>query len=123
ALHLLALFDLLEVAENHDADVVLVEVERHAQHAAGEFEQLLRHHRGQALDVRDTVPGVDDSADLLARGVGGESRDVLLDRTLDVVSGDGQLCHGFSSSCSYGLGSGCSVSQAVSVSRAAWSRR
>ncbi len=105
ALDLLALFDLLEVAEDDGADAVLVEVERHAQHAAGELEQLLRHHRGQALDVRDTVAGVDDRTDFLARGIGGETRDVILDRTLDVISGDGQLCHGFSSSCSYGVGS------------------
>ena len=74
ALDLLALFDLLEVTEDHRADAVLVEVQRHTEHATGELEQLLRHHRGQALDVGDAVAGVDDGADLFALGVGGEAR-------------------------------------------------
>src|SRR4029453_10962532 len=99
ALDLLALFDLLEVTENHRADAVLVEVQRHSQDPAGELEQLLGHHRGQALDVGDAVACVDHRANLFARGFGGETGDILLDRTLDVVSGDSQLCHGFSSSC------------------------
>src|ERR1700758_1397874 len=96
ALHLLALFNFLEVAQDHRADAVLVEVERHAQNPAGEFEQLLGHHRWQALNVRNTVAGVDDGADLLPGGVGGKRAYVLVDRALNVVSGDCQLCHGFS---------------------------
>ena len=84
ALDLLALFDLLEVAEDHRADAVLVEVQRDAEHPAGELEELLRHHRGQALDVGDAVTGVDDGADLFTLGIGGERGDVVLDRTFDV---------------------------------------
>ena len=84
ALDLLALFDLLEVTEDHRADAVLVEVERNTEHAAGELQQLLRHHRRQALDVRDAVAGVDDGADLLALGVGLEAGDILLDGALDL---------------------------------------
>ena len=96
ALDLLALFDLLVVTQDHRADAVLVEVERDTQDAAGEFEQLLGHHRWQALDVRDAVSGIDDRAYLFPSGVGGEGAYVFLDRALDVVSGDRQLCHGFS---------------------------
>ena len=98
ALDLLALFDLLEVTEDHRADAVLVEVEGDAEDTARELEQLLGHHRRQTLDVRDAVSGVDDRADLLAGGVGGEGTYVLFDRALDVISGDCQLGHGFSSS-------------------------
>ncbi len=98
ALDLLALLDLLEVAEDDRADAVLVEVQRHTEHAAGELEELLGHDRGQALDVGDAVTGVDDGADLFTLGIGGERGYVLLDGTFDVSSGDCQLCHGFSSS-------------------------
>ena len=98
ALDLLALLDLLEVTEDHRADAVLVEVERDPEDAAGELQQLLGHHRRQALDVRDAVARVDDRADLLALGVGLEAGDILLDRALDLVRRDRQLCHGFSSS-------------------------
>ena len=103
ALDLLALFDLLEVAEDHRADAVLVEVERDAEHAAGELQQFLRHHRGEALDVRDTVTGVDDRADLFALGVGVKLATYPRSRP-GCRRGDRQLCHGFSSSCSYGVG-------------------
>ena len=74
---------------------MLVEVERDTEHTAGELQQLLGHHRGQALDVGDTVSGIDDRADLFAAGARLEARDVARDGALDVVSGDCQLCHGF----------------------------
>ena len=98
ALDLLALFDLLEVTEDHRADAVLVQVEGDAEDSARELEQLLGHHRRQTFDVRDTVAGIDDGADLLAGGVGGEGLYVLFDGALNVISGDCQLGHGFSSS-------------------------
>ena len=93
ALDLLALLDLLEVAEDDRADAVLVEVQCDTEHAAGELEEFLGHDRGQALDVGDAVTGVDDCADLFALGIGGERGYVLLDGTFDVSSGDCQLCH------------------------------
>ena len=96
SLDLLALFELLEVTQDHRADAVLVEVQRDTQDAAGEFEQLLGHHRWQALDVCDAVSGVDHRAHLFTGGVGGEGAYVFLDRALDIFSGDRQLCHGFS---------------------------
>ncbi len=95
ALDLLALFDLLEVAEDDGADAVLVEVQRHAEHAAGELEELLRHDGGQPLDVGDAVTGVDDGADLFTLGIGGERGYVVLDGAFDISSGDCQLCHVF----------------------------
>ena len=85
ALDLLALFDLLEVTEDHRADAVLVEIECDAEHAAGELQQLLGHHRRQTLDVGNTVTRVDDRADLLALGLGLEAGDILLDCPLDVI--------------------------------------
>jgi hypothetical protein len=69
ALDLLALLDLLELAEDDRADAVLVEVERHPEHTAGELQQLLGHHRGQALDVGDAVAGVDNVANLFGAGL------------------------------------------------------
>src|SRR5262249_39755734 len=98
ALDLLAFFDLLEVTQDHGADAVLVEVQGDTEDTAGELEQLLSHDGRQAFDVRDAVTGVDDSADLLAGGVGGEGAYVLFDCALNVISGDCQLGHGFSSS-------------------------
>lgn len=95
ALDLLTLFDLLEVAEDHGTDAVLVEVQGHPEHAAGELEKLLRHDGGQTLDVGDTVTCIDDGADLFPLGVGGKRGYVILDGAFDVSSGDGQLCHGF----------------------------
>ncbi len=94
ALDLLPLFDLLELAEDHDADAVLIEVHRHPEHTTGELEEFLGHDRGQALDVCDAVTCVDDGADLFALGVGGERGDVVLDGTFDIRSGDCQLSHG-----------------------------
>src|ERR1700757_1460398 len=43
ALDLLAFFDFLEIAQDHRADAVLVEVERDAEHPARKLEQLLGH--------------------------------------------------------------------------------
>ena len=68
ALDLLALLDAAEVTEDDDADVVDVEVERETEGAVLELEQLVGHGRGQALDVRDAVTGVEDAADLFALG-------------------------------------------------------
>src|SRR6202000_3217451 len=62
ALDLLAFCDGLEIAEDHRADSVLVEVECDAEDSAGELEELLGHDGRQPFDVRDAVPGVDDGA-------------------------------------------------------------
>ena len=64
---LLALLDAGELTEDDDADLADVEVQREAERAVLELEQLVGHGRGQALDVGDAVAGVGDAADLFAR--------------------------------------------------------
>ena len=73
----LALVDLAEVAEDHDADLAHVEVEREAAGAVLELQQLVGHGRGQARDPRDAVAALGDGADLLG---GGRVRLVRLDK-------------------------------------------
>ena len=53
------------LAEEHDADVVLFEVQRHADDAAGELEQLAGHDLLEAVDARDAVADGEDRAGLL----------------------------------------------------------
>ena len=57
----LALLDAGEVTEDDDADLADVEVQREAEGAVLELEQLVGHRRGQALDVRDAVAGLGDA--------------------------------------------------------------
>ena len=74
----LALLDAGEVAEDDGADLADVEVQREAEHAVLELEQLVGHGRGQALDAGDAVTGLGDRADLLAGGLRLQRRDVAL---------------------------------------------
>src|SRR5689334_1742083 len=67
ALDLLSLLDPGRVTEDHAADVADVQVQRDAQRAALELQQLVRHRARQALDPGDAVTGLGDDADLLAR--------------------------------------------------------
>ena len=94
ALDLLALLDLVELAEDDDADLAHVQVERQAPDAVLEHEQLAGHRRGQALDPRDAVAALDDGAYLFPRGA---FRLVLLDearqRVPDLLRPDRQLSH------------------------------
>ena len=57
--------DLGEVAENHRADLFLLQVQRHAVDAVRELQHFLGHAVGQAFDARDAVATLDDFADLL----------------------------------------------------------
>ena len=62
---LVALLDLLVVAEDDDADGVLFKVERQPLDVgAGEVEHLARHGRGQAVDAGDAVAHLQHPADL-----------------------------------------------------------
>ena len=97
ALDALALLDQRTVAEEHDADLTDVEVQRQAQQAALELEQLVGHRRMQPLDPCDPVAGLDHAADLFACGLRRERRDVALDRCADLVGTDRQLRHRLSS--------------------------
>ena len=69
----LALPDLLPVAEERDADVVLLEVEREADDVVLELEHLEGDRVLEAVDARDSVAELEHRADL--REVG---RDVVL---------------------------------------------
>ena len=55
ALDGLALHDLAVAAEDHDADIVAFEVERHAAHAALEFDHLAGLHIVEPVDAGDAV--------------------------------------------------------------------
>ena len=57
--------DLLEVAEERDADVVLFEVQHQADDAAvAEVEQLAGHRAVEAVDAGDAVAGLEHGAGL-----------------------------------------------------------
>ena len=107
------------VAEDDDADLADVEVQRDAEGAVLELEQLVGHRRGQALDVGDTVTGLGDDADLLAGDLRRVGRDVALQRATDVVRGDGQLGHPL---LPYGLGLGSPVRERTWVTSASGER-
>ena len=83
--------EVLVVAEDHDADGVALEVERHAVDAARELDHLAVARGGQAVDADDAVRDADDGA-----LVPGLRRDVeALDPVLDEVADFGgvELLH------------------------------
>ena len=74
----LLLFEAVDLAEHDRADRVLVEVQREAERAVLELEQLVDRGAGQARHAGDAVADLDDAADLL----GADRRGVLLDVAL-----------------------------------------
>ena len=64
ALDFVARVQMPVVAEQHDADFVLVHVERDAEHAARKLHQLLEAHAGKAGDLGDAGGDAGDRADL-----------------------------------------------------------
>jgi len=94
ALDLLALLDTGEVTEDDDADLVSLKVQRDTQSVVCELQQLVGHRRGQALDVRNAVTGVDHSADLFAGGRAGLVRlNKAVQRVPDLLRTDRELRH------------------------------
>jgi hypothetical protein len=90
----LALLDLVEVTEDDDADLAGVEVQRDAEGAVLELQQLVRHRGRQAGDAGDAVGALGDRADLLlAGGLGLEVLDVLRQRVADLLRTDRELRH------------------------------
>ncbi len=85
--------DLLGPAEHDGADRVLVEVQRKAEHAAVELEQLVHRGLGQSGDARDPVTDLEDAADvgLLERRL--ERRDVLRQHRGDLLRVDRKFRH------------------------------
>jgi len=84
ALDRLALGHLLPVAEQRDADVVLLEVERDAGDAVLELEHLHRHAALQAVHARDAVADLEDGADLGQVGLDVVGLDPLLQDRRDL---------------------------------------
>ena len=64
ALDGVALDDRLPVAEEHDADVVLLEVQREAGDVVGELEHLQRHAVVEPVDAGDSVGDREHGSDL-----------------------------------------------------------
>ena len=84
ALHGLALRDLLPVAEERDADVVLLEVERDAGDAVLELEHLHGQAALEAVDAGDAVADLEDGADLGEVGLDVVVLDALLEDRRDL---------------------------------------
>jgi hypothetical protein len=94
AAHRLPLLDPLEVAEDDDTDLAGVEVQRQAERAVLELEELVGHRRGQPADASDAVAGLGDRADLFpAGGLGLVVGHEALQRVPDLVRTDRKLRH------------------------------
>src|SRR3954453_560090 len=92
---LLALLDAAELAEDDDADLTDVQVQRQAKGAVLEAQQLVGHDAGQALHAGDPVAGLADPPDLLAgRGRGVVGLDEGVQGVPDLLGTDRQLRHG-----------------------------
>ena len=79
ALDGLALLDLAVVAEDHDADIVGLEIERHAAHAVLELDHLAGLHVVEAVDAGDAVADRQHLADFGDLGLLAEVLDLLLE--------------------------------------------
>jgi len=81
---LVALFDLLILAQDDRADRVLLEVEGEAEHVVSEVEQLARHAAGETVDARDAVAHLDDRTDVGRFRLAFEPADLRLDDVGDL---------------------------------------
>ena len=79
ALDDVALADVAVGAEDHDADVVGLEVQRHAADAAGELDHLAGLDVVEAVDAGDAVADGEHPADLRDLGLLAEVLDLLLE--------------------------------------------
>ncbi len=66
-------------AEDHDADIVRLEVERHALHAIGELDHLAGLDIVEAVDAGDAVADAQHGADFADLRLGAEIGDLVLD--------------------------------------------
>ena len=82
---LVALLDGVGVAQDDRADRLLLEVEGHAHHPAGELEQLGRQGGVQAVDLRDAVTDLHDGPDAAGLRAAVEVGDLALDDADDLV--------------------------------------
>src|SRR5579863_3785714 len=84
--HAVALFDLRIGAHDHDADVVLFEVQRNSLQPVGKLHQLGGSHPAQSVDASEVRADRDDRADLVFLDLGFELLDLLFENTGDFVS-------------------------------------
>ncbi len=70
-------------AEDHDADIVALEIERHSLDAAGELDHLAGLDAVEAIDAGDAVTDRQHLADLGHFGLGAEIGDLLLENGRD----------------------------------------
>src|SRR5476651_619041 len=92
-----AFADRAILAEDHDADVVALEIERHALDAARELDHLAGLDAVETVDARDAVTNGKDLADLGHFGLGAEVGDLLLQNGRDFGGTDihlGNSLHG-----------------------------
>ncbi len=78
ALDDVALVDAAVLSEHDDADIVGLEVERHAAHAVRELDHLAGLDRVEAVDASDAVPDRQHLADLRDIRLAAEIGDLLL---------------------------------------------
>src|SRR5690606_997208 len=79
ALDLVAFLDAAVVAEDHDADIVALQVQGHALGAVGELHHFAGHDVVQAIDPGDAVADRQDLADIADLGLIAEAGDLLLE--------------------------------------------
>ena len=78
-LHFISFRNLRRIAEQNDADLRFLEIEREAEVATRKLDHLVQHHLAQALDPGDAIAGFADHADVAFGGRGFESRDLCFD--------------------------------------------
>ena len=88
ALDGVAFLDVAVVAEDHDADIVGLEVQRHAADAAGELDHLAGLDVVEAVDAGDAVADRQHLADFGDLGLAAEILDLLLEDRGDFSGAD-----------------------------------
>ncbi len=85
ALDLVAFLDLGVLAEQHDADLIFLQVHGNAGHAVRESKQFASHDLVESIDARDAVTQSDDGAGLVHGDLGFIVLDLLADQFRDFV--------------------------------------
>jgi hypothetical protein len=88
ALHQIAFFYLLKVAEQYRSDFVLFEVEREAAHIVRKLKQFAGHHFFEAVNLGNAVADLDHSADFHDGHAGFEILDLLANDFVNFVCFD-----------------------------------
>ena len=88
ALDGIAFLDVAVVAEDHDADVVGLEIQRHAANATGKLDHFAGLHLVEAVDARDAVADREHLADLGNLCVFAEVLDLILEDRGDLCGAD-----------------------------------